>query len=108
MSETAERGCNTLKSYDQDMVKVRCRELPLTNPLVQKHIALRGFIMLHRDDRRWRGHHHYKVYRDGPGHYYIRTGKRGTVRRYLDRCEVSYVNGEPTLYQFRVKKWGVS
>lgn len=36
---------------------------------------------------------HLKVYSDGPGHWYVRIGKRGTVREYLTtaRCEFGLV-----------------
>ena len=81
---------------------VRNREVALDNPLVEREMALDNFVMLHRDDRYTRGHH-FRRYRDDAG-YYIRMGKRGCCKRYLDRCQITYIDGQPSLFQFRLKK----
>lgn len=85
--------------------KLSWRNLPLNHPLVEAKLNDGFPIMLHRDDRRsFRGRYgHYKPHRDTTG-WYIRTGKRGTVKEYLTICEVTYDHGEPLLFQFRIKE----
>jgi hypothetical protein len=87
---------------------VQFRTVPLTNPLVERHLAMNDTIMLHRQDRRtFRGRgSHYRRYSEDYAHsiWYIRQGKRAVLRAYLTACEIVYINGEPTLYQFRTKE----
>lgn len=78
------------------------RTVPLDNPLVEKHLALSESIMLHKDDRLFRGTH-YKARRDQGG-WYIRQGKRGTLKSYLNKCQITSIKGEPTLFQFYLRK----
>jgi hypothetical protein len=91
---------NILGSADA-AVKITERYVGLDHPLVDVVlVGLRGKVMLHRYDRRGRGGAHYKAHRDAGG-WYIRRGKRGQVKVYLRECQITYVDGEPILYQFR-------
>jgi hypothetical protein len=83
----------------------------LDNPLVENHLALHETIMLHRDSRFTRGTHFRRyVETDGSGarKFYIRMGKRGQCKRYLESCDVTYLNGEPTLFQYRTARAALS
>lgn len=57
-------------------------------------------VMLHSSCREGRMSHN-TAYRDADGRWYVRKGKRGTVVRYLTQCEVTYLDGVPSLYQFK-------
>lgn len=75
--------------------------LPLQDRLVEKHLAFHDTIMLHPDSRFTRGTH-FRRYDDGK-RFYIRMGKRGQCKRYLASCDVTFVNGEPTLFEYRTE-----
>lgn len=82
--------------------KLTWKTLPLTNDLVQAHLAEnigeeRGTIMLDEKSR-W-GRSNLKLHKGRDG-YYVRVGRRGTTKRVLGRCKVTYLDGKPTLFQF--------
>ena len=85
---------------------MRICTVSLADPLVAKHIAMNETIMLHKTDRFTRGTH-FRRYSDGGAFgehlFYIRMGKRGQCKQYIDRCEITFINGEPTLFQYRLR-----
>ena len=91
-------------STDDPSVKINIREYPLTDALVEKHLAFSTHVMVHKSDRIGRGHH-YRLRRDQGG-WYIRIAKRGQVKRYIGGCEITWIvtNGiaNDPLYQFRL------
>lgn len=93
-------ACNTLHSYDPE-IKVQQRHgVPISHPLIEQHISLHYKVMIHRDDRFTRGTH-FKVHRDEGG-FYVRMGKRGQCKRYIIRCDVTWMQGNPVLFQYRL------
>lgn len=90
--------------------KVRIREVPIDHPLVVAEIdrVLSSSwkpgrtVMIHRQDRYGRSHLH--LHRDRAGNYFVRVGMRGSGKQILDRCEITYLDDEPTLFVFRFKK----
>jgi hypothetical protein len=84
--------------------KLGFRIWPLEHPLVRQHLeaarSLRGTIMLHPDCRRGRGHH-YRLLGDDFA-WYIRMGRRAAVPETLRDCEVTFIDGKPTLFAFRI------
>jgi hypothetical protein len=60
-------------------------------------------IMLHPSCREsWQNRPTWNVaHKDNDGRWYVRKGKRGAVVRYLTECEITSLDGEPALYQFK-------
>jgi hypothetical protein len=44
------------------------------------------------------------LHRDRAGRYYVRTGRRGGCRQYIEQCEVTYFDGKPELFAFIYEK----
>jgi hypothetical protein len=61
-----------------------------------------GTVMIHRDSRCRGSRHHLKLYRTD-GRYHVQVGRRGGSRRYLTECEITYIDGTPTLFQFKTE-----
>jgi hypothetical protein len=79
---------------------------PLQEALIEKHLALHETIMLHRDSRFTRGTHfrrYVEVAELGNRRFYVRMGKRGQCKRYLESCDITFLNGEPTLFEYRTE-----
>lgn len=79
---------------------------PLQERLVEKHLAFHETIMLHKDSRFTRGTHfrrYVEVAELGNRRFYVRMGKRGQCKRYLESCDITFLNGEPTLFEYRTE-----
>lgn len=63
-------------------------------------LAKRRSIMIHSLSRS--GRSHLKVHQDRGG-YFVRTGRNGGCKERLGRCQITYLDGRPTLYQFTLK-----
>lgn len=91
---------------DDDNIKVGWRALPLTDALIQAHLAEKlsevhgGTVMLDLDQKSRSGRTHLKLHRDRDGKHYVRVGRRGSCKQYLGRCKVTYLDGVATLFQF--------
>ena len=86
-----------------DEVKLTQRTLPLDHATVAAQLSQALEYRLPVMVRRWPDDRprHNRLYRDGAaGPWYVRTGKRATLRQYLTACEVSYFDGEPTLFVY--------
>ena len=101
----AEREARAAFEASLDGIRVGVRVVELDNPLVEKHLALRSHVMLHRDDCSppWLRRRHYVARKDDGG-WYIRRGKRGQIKTYLSKCEITYIDGDATLFQFRARE----
>jgi hypothetical protein len=81
--------------------KLGRKTLPLGDELVATHLATQiecfGTVMLDFASR-W-GRHHLRLHHDRQG-YFVRSGRRGSCKRYLGRCKVTYFDGEPTLFAY--------
>lgn len=64
--------------------------------------SISGSVMIHKSCREGRTSHN-TARRAKDGRWYIRKGKRGGVVRFLTECEITYLDGEPTLYQFKTE-----
>jgi hypothetical protein len=75
----------------------------LDNPLVKADLEATltwlGPVMIDSDERGRRGRRHLRLHRDKAG-YYVRRGRRGSGKQYLDRCKITFINGEPTLFSY--------
>lgn len=45
---------------------------------------------------------HNKLFQDEGG-WYVRRGKRGGIKEYIQDCEITSFDNEPSLFQFRLK-----
>ncbi|MCC8956025.1 hypothetical protein H8B02_22110 [Bradyrhizobium sp. Pear77] len=82
---------------------LRTVTMGLDHPLVDKHIHFHNRVMVHSGDvfRGNRSRHFVRRMEKG-GRFYVRMGKRGECKRYIERCEVTFIYGEPTLYEYRL------
>lgn len=60
-------------------------------------ISRGGSVMIDSASRT--GRHHLKLHRDKKG-YFVRCGRRGSMKQYLGRCKVTYIDGKPELFAF--------
>jgi len=78
-------------------------DLPLDHPDVEpvlgEQISYGGHVMIARVSR-W-GRSHVKLHRGRDGRYFVR---RGRAKEYLDRCDVTYLDGKPMLHAFKFEK----
>lgn len=83
--------------------KLGWRTLALTDELVAAFLtkeigrSYKPTVMLASSSRM--GRSHLRLYRDSKG-YFVRCGRRGSLKQYLGRCNVTYLGGEPTLFAF--------
>jgi hypothetical protein len=81
--------------------KLGWKTLTLTDEMVAAHLATQldchGTVMLDFSSRL--GRRHLRIHKDGAG-YFVRCGRRGSMKQYLGRCKVTYLDGEPTLFAF--------
>lgn len=86
----------------QDRDPEACRKIvPVTDDLMSTpEVMLNKAVMIHASCREGRMSHN-TAHRAADGRWYIRKGKRGGAVRYLTQCEVLYLDGVPTLYQFK-------
>lgn len=85
-----------------DEPKLGWRTLALDHPLIGAHLATelaqwRPTVMLDKASR-W-GRSHLRLHWDAKG-YFVRVGRRGANKQYLGRCNVTYLDGSPTLFAF--------
>jgi hypothetical protein len=61
--------------------------------------------MVDHGDRRFarKQSRHHRRYRDQGG-YYVRMDKRGVTKRYLSSCQITFINGEAVLFQYRLRE----
>lgn len=83
---------------------VRWRDVEISHPLVEKYLAMADTmfgrpVLLRKEDRVGRGHH-YQPHHDEGG-WYIRMAKRGQIKRYLTGCRIIYVDGDPSVFEFK-------
>lgn len=81
--------------------KLGWKTLPLSDELVSSHLTAQaecfGTVMLDFASRM--GRSHLRLHRDGQG-YFVRCGRRGSLKQYLGRCKVTYFDGEPSLFAY--------
>lgn len=76
-----------------------CDEIPAAFLAKEMARTYKPTVMI--DERSRYGRSHLRLHLDGKG-YFVR-GPRGTGRRYLGRCKVTFLDGEATLFQFTTK-----
>lgn len=81
--------------------KISHRVVPVTDELMNTAgVMIGSSVMLHSSCHEGRTSHN-TARRGSDGRWYVRKGKRGCVVRYLTQCEITYFDGEASLYQFK-------
>jgi hypothetical protein len=93
----------------EDIAKIMrvATKRPLQDHLIVKHLEFHEKIMLHRESRFTRGTHfrrYVETAEFGNKRFYVRMGKRGQCKRYLESCDITFVNGEATLFEYRTER----
>lgn len=79
---------------------IRVRQFALDAPEIVAHLDETDRVMISASSRTRGQRRHLRLHRDAKGRPFIAAGCRGHDRRYLGGCEITYLDGEPTLYQF--------
>jgi hypothetical protein len=86
--------------------KIGWKTLPITDPLIAADLEETrrglGSVMISRKCRY--GRHHLKLHRNRAGVPFVRVGVRGSGKMELEFCEVTYLDGVPTLFAYVFKK----
>lgn len=83
--------------------KLAWRTLELIDQRVAIELACKitqrggGTVMIDSASRT--GRSHLRLRRDKDG-YFVRCGRRGSMKQYLGRCKVTYIDGKPELFAF--------
>jgi hypothetical protein len=81
-------------------------DLPLDHEHVAPTIAEaldRNWVVMIADACR-HGKKHLKLHKTRDGKLYVRVGYRGSGKKFIDRCDVTYLDGKPILQAFKFVK----
>lgn len=83
--------------------KIGFKTLDLADQRVAVELACKiterggGTVMIDSASRT--GRSHLRLHRDKDG-YFVRCGRRGSLKQYLGRCKITYIDGKPELFAF--------
>lgn len=88
--------------------KIGWKTFPVTAPLVATHLAetqREGGAVMISEKNHFRGHRrHLKLHHNRSGVPFVRIGVRGSSRQELEFCDVTYLDGVPTIFAYVFKK----
>lgn len=103
-NEVVQDGRNTTER--EPVVSFR-RDLPLTHehvaPVVSETVSNKWSSIMISESCRW-GRKHLRLHKTRDGKLYVRVGRRGSGKMIIDRCDVTYLDGEPTFHHFKFAK----